>query len=339
MTEVTLKSPDDLHLHVRDGDVMRTVVSYTARHFGRALIMPNVPAIETGEQAASYREKIESASDGRCDWLMSIKLTGRTTPEMVLKARRFGVISAKLYPSGVTTGSHDGITDPWALRPVCEAMADCGMVLCIHAESPGAFVLGREDEYREDVVARIVEFHPKLRVVMEHITTMESVAFVAAGPENLAATITAHHLIHTLDDVIGDGIRPHHFCYPVPKRPCDRAALVRAARGYYGQSFIFGSDSAPHARDRKESACGCAGVFSAPVAMSILADVFLGDDPGEKDVRQLQEFTSERGADFYGLPRNTGTIRLVRRPWTVQDEIGGIVPFLAGREMAWAVET
>jgi dihydroorotase len=334
MDKVTIIKPDDFHVHFRSGEMLRVVVPETAQHFARALVMPNVPAIETWVHADDYRDEIRAAAGYGFQPLMTLKLTARTTPEMIREACDAGVVACKIYPTGATTGSHDGIADVEALVPVLGAMQSAGMVLCIHAEDPSAFVLDREEAYL-DRVAWIVRNFPGLKVVIEHITTRAAVDFIRNASVNVAGTITAHHLINTLDDLIGDGIRPHLYCKPVPKREEDRSALVTAAIHQNGGRYIFGSDSAPHRREDKESACGCAGVFSAPVALSVLAEVFLGS--GRSYVKELQAFTSERGADFYGLPRNTGTITLERRDWTVPEAVGGVVPLWAGRVARWRV--
>jgi dihydroorotase len=312
---------------------MRNVVPWTSRHFARSLVMPNVPAIENVREAMIYSMGISLVANNP-DFLplMSLKLTHRTTPQMIHEASEEGIVACKLYPTGATTASHDGIADVTKLRPVLDAMQSVGMVLCIHGEDPSCFVLDREEAYLNQV-AWIVRNFPGLKVVLEHITTRAAVDFVCDASVNVAASITAHHLVNTLDDVIGDGIRPHAYCKPVPKRPEDRSALVNAAIFQNGGRFHFGSDSAPWLPEHKESACGCAGVFSAPVALAVLASVFLGGYPAE-----LQAFTSERGADFYGLSRNTGTITLECREWTVPDEIGGVVPLWAGRVARWRVK-
>jgi dihydroorotase len=336
MQEVTIAAPDDYHLHLRSGEMMRTVTPWSARHFRRALVMPNVPAIHTGEEAARYKAEIEAVAGPGFEVLPTIKLTHRSTPEMIREAWELGVIAAKIYPEGATTASHDGIRNVRELAPALAAMQDCGMVLCIHGEDPNVFVLDRERAYLE-AVAWIVWNFPGLKVVLEHVTTEAAVDFVRNASVNVAATITAHHLITTLDNLIGDGCRPHLYCKPVPKTDADRAALVSIALSENGRLFFCGTDSAPHYRQDKENACGCAGVFSAPVALAVLAEVFLGDDPTPDRVARLQAFTSERGADFYGLPRNTGTIRLRREPWVVPAEIGGIVPFRAGETLPWQV--
>lgn len=333
--EVVITRPDDMHVHFRSGDMLRAVVPETARHFARALVMPNVPAIETAAQAEDYRGEIRAAAGYGFQPLMTIKLTARTTPEMIGMAWADGIVACKIYPTGATTASHDGIGDVKALAPVLDAMQGAEMVLCVHGEDPAAFVLDRESAYLRHV-GWIIRNFPGLKVVLEHVTTEAAVDFVRDASVNVAATITAHHLVTTLDNLIGDGIRPHLYCKPVPKTPADCSALITAAIWQNGGRFFFGSDSAPHRRADKESACGCAGVFSAPVALSVLAEVFLGS--GRRYVDQLQAFTSERGADFYGLPRNAGTITLVRREWTVPEEVGGIVPLWAGGAAAWQVK-
>jgi dihydroorotase len=342
--EVSIRRPDDFHVHFRDGAMLRAVVPHTARPFGRALVMPNVPPIEDGRAADALRHEIRSVSP-RDDFtpLMTIKLTHRTTRAVIVDAIHRGVVAAKLYPEGATTGSHDGIRDVGALVPVLEAMQDLGMVLCIHGEEPSAFVLDRERAYLA-AVACIVRNFPGLRVVLEHITTFNSARFVADSSVNVAATITAHHLQITLDDVLGSGLRPHHFCYPVAKRPEDRAALVDAAIADVTGRFFFGSDSAPHARSAKESACGCAGVYSAPVALAVLAEVFFGrpgDVPAVGDLERrrasLERFAAHNGAKFYRLTPNVGTVTLADEPWVVPAEIDGVVPFRAGETLGWRV--
>jgi dihydroorotase len=352
--EFTIRKPDDFHVHFRDGEMMRLVVPETERHFGRALVMPNVPAIEDGRQADDYRARILdslTSPDGDFFPLMTIKLTHRTTPEMIGEASEVhGVVAAKLYPEGATTGSHDGIRDVEELRPVLAAMRDCRMVLCIHGEWPEAFVLEREERYLP-AVEWIVKHFPGLRVVLEHITTAAAVKFVEDASVNVAATITAHHLVLSLDDVLGQGIRPHHFCYPVAKTYVDRSALVYAVAHGKCRRFFFGSDTAPHRRHDKESACGCAGIFSAPVALSVLAGVFFGDEDHHNTLKHrqaaLERFTSINGAEFYGLPLNEGTVTLADEPWAVpqtydRDGDGGgpatvVVPFRAGERLRWRV--
>jgi dihydroorotase len=345
--EFTIRRPSDMHVHFRDGDMLRAVAPHTAAHFGRAVVMPNVPAIETGCQAFDYACRIDEAVGDRFVSLMTIKLTHRTTPEAIRLARRQPcVVAAKLYPSGVTTASHDGIADVEALAPVLAAMQECGMVLCVHGEEPGSFVLDRERDYLERV-RWIVRNFPGLKVVLEHVTTEDAVRFVGESSVNVAATITAHHLMLTLDDVLGSGIRPHHFCYPVAKRPDDRSALRRAALGNAPGRFFFGSDSAPHLRGAKESACGCAGIFSAPTALAVLAGWFveasthLGSRPGRETLAdaaaKMERFCSTAGPEFYGLPEDRSTITLAREDWVPPAEVGGVVVYRGGETLPWRV--
>ncbi|WP_435022544.1 dihydroorotase (plasmid) [Tundrisphaera sp. TA3] len=347
---LTLIRPSDMHVHFRDGAMLRNVVPETARQFARAVVMPNVPSIETGADALRYAETIRAAAAGLpFTPLMTIKLTHRTTPETI-RAAQGAVVAAKLYPAGATTASHDGISDPEdpGLLAVFEAMQETGMILCIHGEAPDAFILDREATYL-NVVRKIVGRFPGLKVVLEHITTAAAVDYVEnEAPANVAASITLHHLTTTLDDVLGrGGIRPHYFCYPVPKRPEDRRALLRAATGPGTGRFFFGSDTAPHLRGAKESACGCAGVYSAPVLLPVLLDVFLracrgADETGspahDQAIRRLLCFASIDGPNFYGLPIDeSDTISLVDETWTVPEEMGGVVPFMAGETIPWKV--
>jgi dihydroorotase len=334
---VSIRNPDDFHVHFRSGSMLTNVVPETVRHFKRALVMPNVPAIEGADAAFAYHAEIcRAACDPTFVPMMTIKLTHRTTRETIQVALGNCVVAAKLYPEGATTASHDGIQDPRRLAPVFAAMQELGMVLCIHGEDPAEFVLDREQAYLAQV-AWIVRNFPGLKVVLEHITTDAAVDFVRDASVNVAATITAHHLDMTLNDLIGDGIRPHLYCKPVPKTNADRCSLINAAFYENGGRFFFGSDSAPHRREDKESPCGCAGVYSAPVAMAVLAKLFLRDDLTTDAVSRLQAFTSERGADFYDLPRNEGTITLARCPWVVPEIIDGVVPFRAGETLEWQV--
>jgi dihydroorotase len=335
---VTVPRFFDAHVHLRDGDLLRAVAPATARVCSRAVVMPNVPAVETAADAMAYEARITGALAGQeFVPLMTVKLTHRTTPGMVLDASNYGAVAAKVYPEGATTGSHDGVRDFKALGPVLDAMQGFGMVLCVHCEDPDQFVLDRETAYLKNVIWALKEF-PRLKIVVEHVTTWQAVNFVSRGPDRLGATITAHHLRLTLDDVIGRGIRPHYFCYPVPKYEADREHLLRAAQGAYGDRIFLGSDSAPHRRQDKEASCGCAGVYSAPVLAETLAETFLPEGFDDRAVGRLTDFTSRNGEKFYGLAPQPGTIDLCEWPYLVPGEMpGGVVPYRAREVLRWSV--
>lgn len=333
MVGFMMRRPDDWHVHMRQGRILEIVAPLTARYFARALVMPNTnPPILTGTDAERYRSEIAAVSDRAFEPLLTIKVTPDTTPEMVRLAKSASVVAGKLYPEGVTTGADvGGVRDFRALWPVFEAMQDIGMVLCLHGELPEASVLQREHAFLPMLV-EIAESFPDLRVVLEHVSTAAGVDAVRAL-RNVAATITAHHLVLTIDDVIADsGLHVHHFCKPLAKTARDRDAIVKAATSGDSQ-FFFGSDSAPHSRDQKESGRAPAGVFSAPVAISVLAQVF--DDAGALD--HLEKFASVNGAQFYGLPLNEGSIELLASPWVVPSSYEDLVPFRAGERLGWRV--
>jgi len=335
--ELTIIRPDDWHVHLRqDGDLTATVRE-TARAFGRALVMPNTrPPILTADDAHGYRRSIGRAQGDLADGIapiMTIQIVGTTTPETVRDARDAGVKAGKLYPAGVTTNSGNGVTDLEASFPAFAAMEASGMVLCVHGELPGTFCLDREKAFLTPLI-RLAKAFPKLKIVLEHVSTEIGVRAVKELlPETVGATITAHHLLLTLDDVIGDQLEPHHFCKPIPKRPEDRKALIDAATGG-DPKFFFGSDSAPHVKGAKECASGCAGIFSAPVALPTLVEVF--EREGKLD--RLEAFVSVHGARFYGLPPNQDTITLRKEPWTVPERIDKrFVPFRAGQTLSWNI--
>lgn len=265
--------------------------------------------------------------------LLTFKLTQRTDPELATAMKAHGAVAAKLYPEGATTNSADGVRDIDPLFPVFEALAAEGLVLCIHAEDPDVFVLDREKAY----LPRVERIHtrvPSLRIVVEHLSSEAAVRFVEEAGENVAGTITAHHLAMTLDDVLGAGVQPHHYCKPVLKRPEDRRALLRAALSQ-SKSFFFGSDSAPHPRGRKECGVGAAGVYTAPLSVSVLAEVFSAE--ADRDwPRLLEHFACAAGADFYGLPHNASTIEVSDVGFLVPEEYHGVVPMFAGRRLRWA---
>ncbi|WP_349343428.1 dihydroorotase [Marinobacter sp. MMG032] len=340
MTEkLTLTRPDDWHLHVRDGDILSDVVPATAACFGRAIIMPNlVPPVTTAADAAAYRERILAAAKGTAfEPLMTLYLTESMTPETIREAKAAGVVAAKLYPAGATTNSDSGVKDIRNIYPVLEAMADCGMLLLVHGEVTDADIdiFDREKVFLERVLAPTLEAFPNLKVVLEHITTADSAEFVQQHTgDNLAATLTPQHLMYNRNHMLVGGIRPHLYCLPILKRNRHQKAL-RDAVASGDKRFFLGTDSAPHAKDRKEAACGCAGCYSAYGAIGLYADIF--EELGILD--KLEAFASFNGPDFYGLPRNTDTITLVRKPWTMPAELpladGTIVPLKAGETVHW----
>ena len=337
--ELTITRPDDWHLHVRDGAVLNSVVPATAACFGRAIIMPNlVPPVTDASMAMAYRERIlAAAADTGFDPLMTLYLTESTTPETIREAKAAGVIAAKLYPAGATTNSASGVTDIRNIYPVLEAMADCGMLLLVHGEVTDADIdiFDREKVFLERVLAPTLQAFPQLKVVLEHITTADSAEFVRSHTSgNLAATLTPQHLMYNRNHMLVGGVRPHLYCLPILKRNKHQLAL-REAVASGDPRFFLGTDSAPHARDKKEAACGCAGCYSAYGAIGLYADVF--EELGILD--KFEAFASFNGPDFYGLPRNTDTITLVREPWTMPEQLpladGTIVPLKAGETVNW----
>jgi len=337
--QITLTRPDDWHLHVRDGDVLNSVVPATAACFGRAIIMPNlVPPVTTAAQASAYRERILAAATGTgFQPLMTLYLTESTTPDMIREAKAAGVVAAKLYPAGATTNSDSGVRDIRNIYPVLEAMVECGMLLLVHGEvtDPAIDIFDREKVFLEQVLAPTMEAFPALKVVLEHITTADSAEFILQhSGDNLAATVTPQHLMYNRNHMLSGGIKPHLYCLPILKRNRHQQALRDAVVS--GDSrFFLGTDSAPHGKHHKESACGCAGCYSAYGAIGLYADVF--EELGILD--KLEAFASFNGADFYGLPRNTDTITLIREPWTMPQQLtladGNIVPLKAGETVNW----
>ncbi len=340
MTDLSLLRPDDWHLHVRDGAHLASVVPFTARQFARAIIMPNLkPPVTTVAAAAAYRERIVQAVPAPYQFepLMTLYLTDTTSPEEIVAAKASGFIfGAKLYPSGATTNSDAGVTSIEKIFPVLEAMQAADLVFQVHGEvtDPNVDVFDRERVFIDRILTHLVERFPKLRIVMEHVTTREGVQFVTGARAGVGATITPQHLLLNRNAIFQGGIRPHNYCLPVLKREHDRQALVEAATSD-NQRFFLGTDSAPHARHTKENSCGCAGVFSAHAAIELYAEAF--EAAGRLD--RLQAFASERGADFYGLPRNTSRITLRRAEWTppATYRFGSeeLTPFRAGEPMAW----
>ncbi|MBW3228296.1 dihydroorotase [Marinobacter adhaerens] len=337
--KLTLTRPDDWHLHVRDGDILNDVVPATAACFGRAIIMPNlVPPVTTAADATAYRERILAAANStEFEPLMTLYLTESMTAQTIRDARAAGVVAAKLYPAGATTNSDSGVKDIRNIYPVLEAMADCGMLLLVHGEVTDADIdiFDREKVFLERVLAPTLEAFPNLKVVLEHITTADSAEFVRQHTgDNLGATLTPQHLMYNRNHMLVGGIRPHLYCLPILKRNRHQQAL-RDAVASGDKRFFLGTDSAPHTKDRKEAACGCAGCYSAYGAIGLYADIF--EELGILD--KLEAFASFNGPDFYGLPRNTDTITLIRDPWTMPAELpladGTIVPLKAGETVHW----
>ena len=339
---LTLRRPDDWHLHLRDGAMLETVLPFTARRFARAIVMPNlVPPVTTVAAARDYAARIRAAlpAGARFTPLMTCYLTDGVDPAELARGWEARVFAAaKLYPAHVTTNSAHGVTDIAKIGGVLETMARLGMPLLVHGEvvDPRVDVFDREAVFIERVLAPLTRGLPELKVVFEHITTAEAVAFVLATPRNLAATITAHHLVINRNALFQGGLRPHAYCLPVAKRERHRLALRRAAVSG-DRRFFLGTDSAPHRAHDKEAACGCAGIFSAPVALESYAAVF--DAEGALD--HLEAFAALNGPAFYGLPPNTDTVTLVRRPWrvpaTIEGPGGALVPFHAEETLAWQI--
>ncbi|AHE98682.1 dihydroorotase [Thioalkalivibrio paradoxus] len=340
MNRLTLTRPDDWHLHLRDGDVLRTVLPDSARRFARAIVMPNLkpPVVDT-EQARAYRERILSVlPEGRAfEPLMTLYLTEATPVDEIARAQASGIVyGVKYYPAGATTNAASGVADPRRCYPVFEAMQRHGLPLLVHGESidPSVDVFDREAVFIERTLEPLIRDFPELRIVLEHITTRTAVEFVGAAPAWIGATITAHHLLLNRNAMFQGGMRPHHYCLPLLKRETHRQALIAAATGG-NPKFFLGTDSAPHPRHAKESGCGCAGIYTAHAAIELYAEVF--DAVGA--LERLEAFASFHGADFYRLPRNRETVTLERQAWTVPDEVAfgdrPGVPLRAGETVAW----
>lgn len=339
---LTIPKPLDMHVHLREGDLLRMTVPRTARYFSKALIMPNLTLpIRTAKDVSLYRQEIMVAASPSSDFepLMTFKILPDTDPSTLKGLKGAGAVAGKVYPKGLTTNAEDGVEDYFALHPVFTEMQKLGLVLCLHGEKPGKNIdgLNREHAFLRTLFYLARTF-PKLRIVLEHITTAAAVDAVLHLPDTVAATITVHHLLLTHDDVGGDHMQPHHYCKPVAKFASDRDALVEAAVSGCPK-FFFGSDSAPHLRGRKECSECCAGIFTAPIALPLLASVFKQN--GALD--RLRMFAHDAALRFYGLyekpPPHAVTIMLKDEPIRVPEEIGGVVPFCAGQWLAWSVET
>ena len=342
-TRLTIRQPDDWHLHLRDGAMMQGVLPHSAAHFARAIIMPNlVPPLVTALDAASYRERILAALPAGSDFepLMTLYLTDETDPADVKAGADSGLVKAvKLYPAGATTNSASGVSDVDRVRGVLEMMAETGLPLCVHGEvtRPEIDIFDREAVFIDEVLDPLRRATPGLRVVMEHITTADAAVYAAEGGDDLAATITIQHLMLDRNDMLVGGIRPHFYCLPILKRGSHRPKLIAAATSG-DPTFFLGTDSAPHATDTKENACGCAGCFTAPVALACLAEVF--DEAQALD--QLESFAALHGPGFYGLPVNDREITLEKGepidiPEAVETGAGPVTVFNPGRPVHWRV--
>ena len=343
MQSLTIIRPDDWHLHLRDGLHMQSVVNASARQFARAIIMPNLtPPITTCEQALAYRQRIVDAVDPALTFspLMTLYLTDNINPKELEKASQSEHIhAAKLYPAGATTNSDAGVTDIKNIWPVLETMEKVDIPLLVHGEatSPEVDIFDREKIFIDQTLTEIRQSFPELRIVFEHITTADAVDYVTEQDQFLAATITPHHLLINRNAIFKGGINPHHYCLPIAKRETHRQALLKAATGP-SKKFFSGTDSAPHTQSAKQSACGCAGIFSAHAAIECYAAAFEQTD----DFTEFESFMSLAGPDFYKLPRNTETITITRTDWQVPDSAPfgeeKLVPFMSGQTLNWKLD-
>ncbi len=339
-TSLRLVRPDDWHLHLRDGAMLASVLPHTARQFGRAIVMPNLrPPVTTTQMAQEYRQRILAAlpAGSKFEPLMTLYLTDNTLPEEIERAKASGIVHAlKLYPAGATTNSDAGVTDLRKCAATLEAMQRLGMPLLVHGEvtDPAIDIFDREAVFIETVLQPLRRDFPALKIVLEHITTKDAAQYVASADDNLAATITAHHLLYNRNEIFKGGVRPHYYCLPVLKREQHRLALLEVATSG-NPRFFLGTDSAPHAKELKEHACGCAGCYTALHALELYAQAF--DSVGK--LEQLEGFASLFGPRFYGLPVNTDHVVLERSSWTVPASLPAgesvIVPLDAGQELAW----
>ncbi len=342
MTELTITRPDDWHIHLRDGKQLKDTVRDVSRYMGRAIIMPNlVPPVTNTEEALGYHQRImEQNPQGSFDPLMVLYLTDNTSAAEIKKAKATGKIyAAKLYPAGATTNSDSGVTSIKHIYPALQAMQESGMLLLVHGEvtNPDIDIFDREKIFIDSILKNVVADFPDLKIVLEHITTKDAAEFVANAGDNVAATITAHHLLFNRNHMLAGGIRPHYYCLPILKRNIHQEALIKAATSGSAK-FFLGTDSAPHMKHAKEASCGCAGSYTAHAAIELYAEVF--EEAGALD--KLEAFASFNGPDFYGLPRNTDSITLVKEPWHVpasyplgEDQV---VPIRADETIGWKVK-
>lgn len=336
---ITIRRPDDWHLHLRDGAMLASVLPHSAKQFARAIVMPNlVPPVTTPPMAVAYRERIKAQLKGE-DFtpLMTCYLTDGTKPDEIAQGHRDGVFTAaKLYPAHATTNSAHGVSEISKIDAVLDRMAEIGMPLLVHGEvtDPAVDIFDREAVFIERVLIPTLQRHPKLKVVMEHITTEEAAQFVLGAGANVGATVTPHHLVINRNSMFAGGLRPHAYCLPVAKREKHRLALRKAVASGSKKLFI-GTDSAPHAREAKESGCGCAGIFCAPTALEVYLNVFAEEGALDK----FEAFASLNGAAFYGLKPNEGTVTFKRESWTVPESLPAadttVIPFMAGQTLAW----
>lgn len=343
LTSLTITRPDDWHLHLREGEQLKDTVADASRYLGRALVMPNLlPPATTTELALAYYDKITAVrpQGSLFEPLMSLYLTDKTDPEEIRRAKASGkIVACKLYPAGATTNSDSGVTDVKNIYSVLQVMQETGILLLVHGEVTDSSVdiFDREKVFLETILPDVVRDFPNLKIVLEHITTEHAVKFVEQAGDNVAATITTHHLMFNRNHMLVGGIRPHYYCLPILKRNTHQQALVRAAISG-NKKFFIGTDSAPHFKKNKETACGCAGAYTSHAAVELYAEVF--EEAGALD--KLEAFTSHNGPDFYGLPRNSDTITLVKETWSVPATLplGGeeLVPIRAGETISWKVE-
>ncbi len=340
--EIEITRPDDWHVHLRDGDALADTVPAMARYFGRTIVMPNLlPPVSNAQQAIAYRERIMAAQKHcprQVEPLMVIYLTDNTTAEDIHQAKAAGVIACKLYPAGATTNSDSGVTDIRNIYPALQAMQAQGMHFLLHGEVTDGDIdiFDREKVFIDRILTQLAKDFPELPMVMEHITTRDAVQFVSAAKPSIAATITAHHLLYNRNDMLVGGIRPHYYCLPILKRNIHQQALIDAATSG-NRKFFLGTDSAPHAQNKKENSCGCAGSYTAYAAIELYAEAF--DKAGSID--KLEAFASHFGPDFYGLARNTDSIKLHKSPWSVPEQLSlgntQLVPLCAGETLQWQV--
>ena len=340
--ELTITRPDDWHLHLRDDTFLKDTVPSAARYFGRSIVMPNLtPPVTDAEQALAYRQRILEQRPAHSQWqpLMVIYLTDNTSAEMIVTAKAAGVTAAKLYPAGATTNSDSGVTEMGKIYPALQSMSEAGMPLLVHGEvtRPEIDIFDREKQFIDLQLAPIVERFANLKVVLEHVTTLDAVQFVSQAGDRVAATITPQHLMYNRNDMLVGGVKPHFYCLPILKRDFHQEAL-RDTVANGSSKFFLGTDSAPHEQHTKESACGCAGCFSSHAPIELYAEVF--EELGALD--NLESFASHHGPDFYGLPRNTDTITLRKIAWPVPASYplggGNVIPLKAGEMIRWQVD-